>query len=121
LAKLISGGPAPTRSELEDLTLELLDRHGFPRPLTNARITDVPHPTEVDFLFPEHRVIVETDGKRYHNTDFAREADSRKQGMLEAAGYRVMRLTWSQVTLKEQETVLRLKRALREPGSQTVA
>ena len=112
LAGLITGGPAPTRSELEDLTLELFERHRLPRPLTNVPITDVPHPTEVDFLFPDDRLIVEADGRRYHDTVLAREADSRKQAMLEAAGYRVMRLSWEQVTREQAETVRRLRSAL---------
>jgi putative AbiEi antitoxin of type IV toxin-antitoxin system/uncharacterized protein DUF559 len=112
LAKLISGGPAGTRSELEDLTLDLLERYGFPRPLTNALVADVPIPIEVDFLFPGRRVVVETDGKRYHDNPLAWETDARKQAILEAAGYRVVRLTWAQVTRDEKQTALRLRRAL---------
>ena len=47
-----------TRSELEDAFLELCARHGIPRPLVNS----VQDGVEVDFCWPEHRLIVETDG-----------------------------------------------------------
>lgn len=111
LGLVVSEGPAPTRSELEDRTLELLSRHGFPRPRMNALVPDVPRPVEVDFLFAGARLIVEADGRRYHETRLAREADSARQAMLEAAGYRVIRLSWAEVTRRELQTVRRLRSA----------
>jgi very-short-patch-repair endonuclease len=57
-------------------------------------------------------VIIEADSRRYHGTAFACEADSRKDGMLQAAGYRLIRLTWDQVTRDGAQTVARLRRAL---------
>lgn len=44
--------PAITRSELEELFLELCSRHGVPRPLAGGRVG----PYEVDFLWPGERV-----------------------------------------------------------------
>lgn len=112
LSKLIAVGPAPTRSELEDRTLELMRRHGFPRPETNVRLATMAGPVEVDFHFPDCGLVVETDGDAYHGTRLAREADARKQALLEAAGYRVIRLLWSEVTREQEQTVVRLRRAL---------
>jgi head-tail adaptor len=113
LAALLADGPAPTRSELEDRAIELFAHHGLAKPLTNVRVEGI----EVDFLFADARLIVETDGDRYHRTAFARRNDADKQARLEAAGYRVIRLTWRQVAARRQETVARLKRALSAPAA----
>jgi very-short-patch-repair endonuclease len=110
LAAVIAIGPAPTRSELEDRTLDLLLRHDFPRPLVNVHVQALHRSFEVDFLFPELRLVLETDGDRYHGTRLAREADAQRQADLEAAGYRVVRLNWRQVTREQDQTVRRLRR-----------
>jgi hypothetical protein len=117
LAALIADGPAPTRSELEDRVLELLVRHSFPRPAVNAVLEGFPRRVEVDFMFEEARVILEADGARYHDNRLARRADVDKQAMLEAAGYRVVRLTWSQVTRDVEQTVRRLRRVFATQGA----
>jgi hypothetical protein len=52
-------GPAEmTKSQLERRFLALVDRHGLPRPKVNSRIEGY----EVDFAWPEAKLIVETDG-----------------------------------------------------------
>ena len=81
-----------TRSPLEDEFLELCDRHGIPRPLVNARIEGF----EVDFCWPEERLIVETDGRR-HLTRAAFERNRARDAVLTAVGWRVMRFTTRQV------------------------
>jgi very-short-patch-repair endonuclease len=106
LRRLLDHGPAPTRSELEDRLLELL--HDFPPHETNARIEGY----EVDVLFREQRLIVEADGTQFHATPLARRADADKQAQLEAAGYRVLRVTWDEVTRRPEQTRTRIRRAL---------
>jgi very-short-patch-repair endonuclease len=112
LRALVDGGSAPTRSELEDRTLDLLVRHGFPRPRINATVRANGQAYEVDFLFADQRLILEADGDRYHGTQLARERDAARQADLETAGYRVIRLSWRQVTAETPRTVSRLRRVL---------
>jgi very-short-patch-repair endonuclease len=112
LRALVDGGSAPTRSELEDRTLDLLVRHCFPRPRVNATVRANGRAYEVDFLFASQRLILEADGDRYHGTRLARERDAARQADLETAGYRVMRLSWHQVAAETQQTVSRLRRVL---------
>jgi hypothetical protein len=81
-----------TRSPLEDEFLELCDRFGIPRPLVNATVAGF----EVDFCWPEQRLIVETDGRR-HLTRAAFERDRARDALMTAAGCRVMRFTTRQV------------------------
>lgn len=110
LARVIAPGPTPTRSELEDAMLELLARHGFPRPQVNVPLQLPGRRVEVDFLFPQMQLVLETDGYRFHGTRLAAEADAARQADLETAGYRVVRLNYRQVIDDEQRTVARLRR-----------
>jgi very-short-patch-repair endonuclease len=65
------------------------------------RQTDLPQPVSgvvvegeaVDFLWPGPRVIVETDGDRYHRLQSDRIADARRDRKLALAGYTVLRVT----------------------------
>ncbi len=95
---LISRDPAIsdtalTRSELERTFLRLLRRHRLPQPVVNARIGRY----EVDFLWREQRLVVETDGFRYHGTRDAFERDRKRDADLQARGYRVLRVTHEQL------------------------
>lgn len=80
----------PTRSEFEDRFLALLRRARLPRPLVNVQVLGY----EVDFHWPEQRLIVETDGFATHGTRRAFEDDRARDLTLTAAGWRVVRITW---------------------------
>jgi very-short-patch-repair endonuclease len=108
LQAIIADGPAPTRSDLEDAMLALLKRHGLPRPTTNATIGR----DEIDLHFPGTNLVVELDGWRYHGTRIRHRLDARKQARLEAAGLRVLRADWHQVTVEQAQTAQRVRRAL---------
>jgi len=93
-------GTTLTRSELEERFLALCAAHGFPRPRVNARVAGL----DVDFLFAERRLVVETDGWRYHGHRAAFERDRRRDAALTRAGYRTLRFTHDQVA-QEPRTV----------------
>jgi len=114
LAALVRPGRTGTRSELEDRLLELLLAHGLPAPEVNVRLAGLAEAVEVDLLFGAARLVVEADGARFHDSPVARRSDAERQAMLEAAGYRVLRVSWAQVTRRPDETVRRLRRALGE-------
>jgi Protein of unknown function (DUF559) len=61
-------------------------------PLPNVNVLVEGH--LVDFLWPAERVVVETDGYRYHRDRLAFEHDHEVTVDLEAAGYRVHRTTY---------------------------
>ena len=85
-------GTTLTRSELEERFLALCRTHGVPRPAVNVHVGML----EVDFLFRE-RVVVETDGWRFHGHRAAFERDRRRDAELTRAGYRVLRFTHRQI------------------------
>jgi len=82
-----------TRLEAERRMWRLARDSGLPQPLCNARVNGV----EVDFVWPEQRLIVEVDGYQFHGHRRAFERDRRRDQALIAAGYRVMRVTWRQL------------------------
>jgi len=83
----------PTRSKLERRFLRLCIRHGLRKPEVNAKIGRY----EVDFLWRDHRLIVETDGWETHRTRAAFELDRRRDSELKARGYEVVRFTYWRV------------------------
>lgn len=100
--------PALTRSEAEDRFLDLVRRGHAGDPAVNVMVERY----EVDFLWRTERLIVEVDGHRYHATKRAFENDRRRDAVLAAAGYTVMRVTWDQLTHEHEAVLVRLVRAL---------
>jgi very-short-patch-repair endonuclease len=87
---------------MEEIFLELCDRHQIPRPEVNFRVEGY----ECDFVWPEQRLIVETDGGAAHGTRKALERDPVRDAVLVIAGWRVVRVTWTRL-LNEPEAVAR--------------
>lgn len=107
-----------TRSELEEVFLRLCVAGDIVRPLVNARVEGY----EADFLWPEVRLVVETDGRQSHGTHVAFERDRARDAHLVAAGYRVVRFTHSQVTRSPAEVTALLRSLLdgrSHPGSRS--
>jgi very-short-patch-repair endonuclease len=82
-----------TRSDLEAIFRALCDEHGVQRPLVNHIVEG----KEVDFFWPEQRLIVETDGAGTHLTHAAFHGDRARDARLLTLGYRVLRFTDRQV------------------------
>jgi predicted transcriptional regulator of viral defense system len=94
LRKAIAQEPAFTRSELEARLLQVTREHGLPAPLVNHILAAPDHPRlEVDFSWPTHHLIVETDTYATHGTRADFERDRRRDAALTAAGYTVIRFT----------------------------
>ena len=87
-------GETVLRSVLERRLLALVDDHGLPRP----RINRLGPEGELDATWPEQRLIVECDGFAAHGTRKAFEADRARDRALQVAGWRVVRITWRQLT-----------------------
>jgi very-short-patch-repair endonuclease len=85
LRAILDAGPSLTRSEAEELLLELIRDSSLPEPQTNARVGRF----EVDFFWPEARLVVEVDGWRFHGDRESIERDRARDAQLAALGYRV--------------------------------
>jgi len=51
----------------------------------------------IDFAWPEHGVLVETDGWATHGYRAAFERDRARDAQLASRGYVVLRFTWRQI------------------------
>ena len=96
------------RSYLERLFLKLVREARLPRPQVNADIAG----RERDFAWPERRLIVETDGYRYHASKQARARDARRDRDLTAYGWRPVRFTFEEIAFEPSDVARELTRLL---------
>jgi hypothetical protein len=86
-----------TRRELEARFLDLCRRYGVTPPEVNGHLMIVGASMMPDFIWRDAGVIVEADSRRVHGTVAAFEKDRRRDQLLAAAGWTVIRVTWRQV------------------------
>jgi very-short-patch-repair endonuclease len=108
LRSALRSDPKLTRSEAERRLLELIRAAGLPEPRTNVRL----HNHEVDFVWPGHRLVVEVDGYAFHSHRGSFERDRRRDAELAGLDYRVIRITWRQITEATEAVVALLATAL---------
>jgi very-short-patch-repair endonuclease len=80
------------RSRMEAKLLPLLTEAALPIPETNAKVRVGGKTYEVDFLWRRQKLVVETDGGRFHDNPAAGSRDSERNHALSAAGYEIPRL-----------------------------
>jgi very-short-patch-repair endonuclease len=97
---------ARANGELEARFLQLCRRAGLPAPQVNVRVAGV----LVDVFWPEHRLVVELDGVAAHATPAGLHRDRDRDLRLRAAGVRVVRYTWRQVTGEPERVIADLRR-----------
>jgi len=95
------------RSELERAFVELCRLTPLPMPQTNTIVLGL----EVDALWQREWLVVELDSFAFHRTRAAFERDRSRDALLQAAGYRVVRVTSRRLT-EEPAAVAKLVRAL---------
>ena len=96
-------GATLTRSELEERFLRFLARWGFPRPEMNLSVAMRGGFVEADCVWRRSRLIAELDGRAVHGTAMAFERDRARDRALNAAGWRVVRITWRQLRGEPRE------------------
>lgn len=111
LAATVADGPAPTRSELEDVVLDLILRGGLAHPDVNVPLVLERRRVVPDFRWPAARLVLEADGARWHGSAIARADDAERQALLERHGERVLRVTWEQAMARPAQTLARLRAA----------
>jgi very-short-patch-repair endonuclease/uncharacterized metal-binding protein len=101
-------GDKPLESPLEVKTWRLIRTSGVPRPDRQVPILQY----RVDLLWREQRVILECDGFEAHAGYLRWKRDRRRVSSIEAEGYRMLHVTWDDVTLRPDEVVRRSRGAL---------
>jgi very-short-patch-repair endonuclease len=97
-----------TRSRAERELHRLIDGAGLPRPERNVHVEG----RERDAVWRKQRLVVEVDGYASHGTREAFERDRERDAELAARGWRVVRVTWRQLTGEPTAVAARLGAAL---------
>ena len=107
---------APTESLLEDKFLQIVrslpggaDEWRRQVPIRSSNGGTM----RVDFVCDEYRLIVETDGWRWHGSKRRFEQDADRRRELALAGYRVLVFTWSDVVSDPAKVRRQLSAAMR--------
>lgn len=107
------GGEVPMlRSFFEARLFPALIEADLPRPQCNKVLWLDDRRIEVDVLWEEQRLAIETDGEETHGTRAAFQRDRERDQRLVAAGYRVARVTWAQIESEPTAVVARIVRML---------
>jgi very-short-patch-repair endonuclease len=92
----MSPGNDNARSHLERLFLALTRAAKLPRPAINEEVGG----RSRDFVWPDRRLVVETDGYRYHSSREAKRRDNRRDRQLIALGWRPVRFTYEEIAFE---------------------
>jgi hypothetical protein len=106
LRPFIEDTTGPTRSAFEDAFKRFVARYDLPTPEMNVIVAG----EEVDALWRRERLIVELDGREYHEHRF--EADREKDAIVVSAGFSVARVTWDRLSHQADREAARLHAAL---------
>ena len=103
-------GCAPFRSSLEDrdgdpvplsawsrMVADLLVESGLDRPAMEYRVVDAAGSfiAQVDLAYPDCRVAIELDSRRWHLNRVSFDADPERRNRLTVQGWTVLNFTWS--------------------------
>lgn len=102
------GGPAFTRSELEERFRDEIARFGLPLPRFNVLVGGF----EIDCWWPAAQLAAELDGAAFHASWRSQENDRRRDRELAAAGITVLRISWRHLTEETEPTMARVAQAL---------
>ncbi len=109
------------QSVFETRLLRLLKDAGLPRPELQHQVRDGGRLIAVvDFAYPEVRLAIEADGYRWHSGRARWEHDRARRNDLTLLGWRVIHVTWTDLTRRPQAVIDSIRNALRAgapPGS----
>lgn len=112
LAERDAAGPVAD-SVFETRLFRALTRAGLPAPARQYRVRDGRRTIAVvDFAFPEARVAVEADGYRWHAGKRRWERDLARRNELATRGWRVVHVTWTDLTARREQLLGRLRAML---------
>jgi very-short-patch-repair endonuclease len=100
------------RSTLEVKTRRLLIAHGMADFVREFPLTWNGCTYRYDFVFAEHRLILETNGRRWHDDSSDYERDNEKWSVPGRHGYRIVFATWEKVVRDPNALVRELAAAM---------
>jgi very-short-patch-repair endonuclease len=102
----------PTQSDTEFLFMELLDSSNLPHATRQHRVSGPEgFIGVVDFAWPDHRLVVEVDST-WHDGPLDVASDARRDELLRAAGWRVVRLRYRDIVANPHKVIARITNEL---------
>ena len=96
----LDGIPAPESYAETDFDL-LMGRYGIPRPVRQLEVHDAEGLIgRLDFAYPDLRIDIEIDGRRFHDSTDAAARDRRRDDRLEAVDWLVLRISADDVRFR---------------------
>jgi hypothetical protein len=102
----------PARSKLEVLTRRLLVSHGYRDFVREYPLSGGGRRHLFDFAFLPERVILEVNGRRWHDDPVDFEWDQVKWSLPARHGFRLVFATWEMVTRRPERLLHELRLAL---------
>lgn len=107
---------APHQSVLETRLARLLRRDRLPQPITQYIVREgTNHIATLDFAYPALSLAIETDGYEWHGGHARWKRDLIRRNTLTNLGWRVIHLTWWDVTRNGDEAVRVIREAIQRP------
>jgi very-short-patch-repair endonuclease len=104
------GDPPNTSNDFERDFLFLVDEESLGHPIVNGWVLGY----QVDFHWPDAKLIVETDGRAAHATPIAFERDRERDLAMELAGWHVLRISHRQLRAQPTRIAALVRAKLRE-------
>jgi very-short-patch-repair endonuclease len=102
-------------SVFETRLLRIFRDTGLPKPVLQHRVIDRGRLVAIlDFAFPSARVAIEAEGYRWHSGRARWEHDLARRNILTSLGWRVVHVTWSDISSNRRELVQRIEKVLAE-------
>jgi G:T-mismatch repair DNA endonuclease (very short patch repair protein) len=103
-------------SAMESCARVAFHQHGLPAPQMQVDVHDsrgrlIARP---DFVWQQHRTIVETDGMFKYRTERAVRRHFDREARLDAEGWKVIHVTWRELFADEAALIARVRRAFGE-------
>lgn len=97
-----------TESDFEARFLAVCTRFRLPAPTPQLRFGSF----RVDFAWERHRLAVECDSRRWHDNDVNHLTDRRKERLIRARGFELLRFTWAEVVHEPAVVAAEIRQAL---------
>jgi very-short-patch-repair endonuclease len=108
---------APSESVLEARLVRLLRRARLPEPTRQFEVREQGKLlARVDIAYPDVHLAIEADGYRYHSGRVAWQRDLERRNRLTSRGWRVIHVTWADITSGGPDILTEIRRVLDEPG-----
>ena len=104
------GDDAPSESALEVLAARMLRTSDLPRPERQVDVVAFGEKFRLDFAWPEAKVVLECDGKKWHAFEHDRE---RWSAIVAATKFHIVWATWRRLKREPAQLLAELEELLR--------